>query len=256
MKNFIKLDCILTAVNTNPLYADFIPIFIKTWKKLYPSVDVKIVLIANKIPEKYLQYKDNIILFEPIKNVLTSYTSQIIRIFYPCILNYNNGVMITDIDMIPMNKSYYTENIKIYDNNKFIYFRGNVLLSNKEIAMCYNVAIPTVWNQIFTINSVEDIKNRIIDINKNNIILEGHGNTGWSIDQQVLYNKVMSWNKKTNNLVILKDKDTGFNRLDRSNLRLNDIIKKNIKDHKYSDYHALRPFKQFEKINNMIFDLL
>ena len=36
----MKLDSVLTAVNVNPIYIDFIPIFIKTWKKLYPTVDV------------------------------------------------------------------------------------------------------------------------------------------------------------------------------------------------------------------------
>ena len=122
----MKLDCILTAVNENTLYLEFIPIFIKTWNKLYPNVDVKIILIAKKIPEEYLCYKDNIILFEPIENVLTSLTSQFIRLLYPCILNYDNGVMITDMDMLPMNRSYYTENIKPFDNSKFIYLRENI----------------------------------------------------------------------------------------------------------------------------------
>ena len=55
------LDCVLTSVNTNPLYIDFIPIFVKTWNKLYPKVDVKIILIADEIPEQFLEYKNNII---------------------------------------------------------------------------------------------------------------------------------------------------------------------------------------------------
>ena len=46
----MKLDCILTACNENPLYMEFIPYFIKVWKKLYPNVDVKIIFISNKIP--------------------------------------------------------------------------------------------------------------------------------------------------------------------------------------------------------------
>jgi hypothetical protein len=41
------LDCILTAVNEKNLYLQFVPIFIKTWNKLYPNVDVKIVLIST-----------------------------------------------------------------------------------------------------------------------------------------------------------------------------------------------------------------
>ena len=51
--NKMKLDCILTACNTNELYIDFIPIFIKSWTKLYPDVDIKIVLINDIIPDKF-----------------------------------------------------------------------------------------------------------------------------------------------------------------------------------------------------------
>ena len=53
------LDCVLTAVNENKMYLDLCPIFIKTWNKLYPDVDVKIVLIAKSIPTDLLLYKDN-----------------------------------------------------------------------------------------------------------------------------------------------------------------------------------------------------
>jgi hypothetical protein len=53
---------------------------VKTWKKLYPNVDVKIILIAHAIPKEYEEYKDHIILFEPIEFVLTSYTAQVIRL--------------------------------------------------------------------------------------------------------------------------------------------------------------------------------
>ena len=148
----MKLDCVLTAVNENELYLDFIPIFIKTWNKLYPDVDVKIILIAENIPENLLSYKNNIILFKPIENIETSFTSQIIRLLYPCILNYENGIMITDMDMIPMNRTYYTENIKSYSNDKFIYYRENVCFNTSQIAMCYNIATSKVWKEIFKVN--------------------------------------------------------------------------------------------------------
>ena len=36
----MKLDCVLTAVNDDPYYMDFIPIFVNTWNKLYPDVDI------------------------------------------------------------------------------------------------------------------------------------------------------------------------------------------------------------------------
>jgi hypothetical protein len=254
----MKLDCILTAVNENPLYLDFIPIFIKTWNKLYPTVDVKIVLIAHEIPTAFMEYKDNIILFPPIENVLTSFTSQYIRLLYPCILNYENGIMITDMDMLPMNRTYYTENIKEYDNNKFIYLRENVCFNQMQIAMCYNVAHANIWKSIFGINSVEDIRDRIKTVSKNNLIREGHGNVGWSIDQCDLYKNVMKWNRETNNLVCINEEKAKFKRLDRGkDVDLsNEILKKNIRDGIYSDYHCERPMSKHSKTNYEIYDLL
>ena len=79
----MKLDCILTAVNENPLYIEFIPIFIKAWKGLVPEVDVKIVMVANEIPTEYKEYSNYIILFPPIENISTSFIAQYIRILYP-----------------------------------------------------------------------------------------------------------------------------------------------------------------------------
>jgi hypothetical protein len=253
----MKLDCVLTAVNENKLYLDFVPIFIKTWNKLYPEVDIKIVLIAKNIPENLLPYKNNIIIFEPIENVLTSFTSQFIRLLYPCILNYKKGVLITDIDMLPMNRSYYTENISSYDDSKFIYYRENICNEFNQIAMCYNAATPKIWKEIFNINSLNDIVCRIKDVFTSNIIKEGHGNTGWSTDQIVLYNNVINWNKITNNFVILKEQNTGYKRLDRSAFRnIDNNIRNNIITGKYTDYHMHRPMKKYSKLNYEIYNLL
>ena len=54
--------------------------------------------------------------------------------------------------------------------------------------MCYNVATPEIWKDIFKINSLDDII-----ISDKNIIKEGHRNIGWSIDQKILYNKVTEY---------------------------------------------------------------
>lgn len=204
-----------------------------------------------------LLYKSNIILFDPIENILTSFTSQIIRLLYPCILNYKNGVLITDIDMLPMNKTYYTKNIIEYDNNKFIYYRNNICLQYKELAMCYNVATPKIWKDIFKINSVDDIVYYIKHVNNINIIKEGHGNTGWSIDQKTLYNRVTEWNKKTNNFVRLNETQTKFMRLDRHRFNIDNIkIKKNIIEGNYTDYHCYRPMSKYSNINWEVYNLL
>lgn len=253
----MKLDCILTAVNENKLFIDFIPYFIKCWSKLYPNVDVKVVLIANTIPKDLLIFKDNIILFVPEKNISTCFISQYIRLLYPAILsNYENGIMITDIDIVPANRYYFTKNIKKFDNSNFIYMR-NVLIDRKEFAMCYNVASYKTWSNIFGINKIEDIYLRLRQRNSEIKYKNGHGNAGWNTDQLDLYLYVKIWNDKTHKLIILNDKKTGFNRLNRHRFRLDETnIFSNITNSIYSDYYCYRPFKRYKEINLKFYDNL
>lgn len=254
----MKLDCVLSAVNENPLYLDFVPIFIKTWKKLYPHINVKIVMVMDEIPETLKCYEHHFILFKPLNDVLTSYTSQIIRLFYPCLMNYENGVMITDIDMLPMNRTYYTEPIKDLPDDRFIYFRETVCFRENQLAMCYNIATPSVWSDVFNIKTIDELRNTIQLISEHTTIKEGHGNTGWCTDQCFLFKKIMEWNQRTHKLVCLKESFTKFRRLDRLTkcLDLNKENRDKIKSGFYTDYHCYRPMSKYEKTNYEVFDLL
>ena len=65
----MKLTNVLVATDMNPLYYKFIPIFIKTWNKLFPNVKVTIVVVAKELVDELLPYKDNIVLFQTIENM-------------------------------------------------------------------------------------------------------------------------------------------------------------------------------------------
>ena len=56
--------------------------------------------------------------------------------------------------------------------------------------VCYNIALPNTWKSIFKISNVEDVRNRLKKFIKINY-QEGHGNTGWTTDQQDLYSYVL-----------------------------------------------------------------
>lgn len=254
----MKLDCVLTACNDNPLYSEFIPIFIKTWHKLYPLVDVKIIFISDKIPEHLQEYNKNLILYKPESNISTAFISQYIRLLYPAILNYQNGILITDMDILPMNKTYYTKNIEKYTDDKFVYLR-DVCLGDKQIAMCYNVAINKTWSDVFNIKSLEDISIRLKDVYSN--LQHGYHiwGTGWYTDQTDFYKYVMDWNKNTNNFIFISDSLTGISRLDRHesfSQNISDDLADKIKSGFYSDYHCLRPYSKYADINNEIYNLL
>ncbi len=254
----MKLDCVLTACNTKPLYRGFIPLFLAAWNKLYPEVDVKILFIHDFLPEELHQFEKNIILFKPIDNVSTAFTSEYLRCLYPCILNYKNGVMITDIDDIPLSR-YFTENIKKIPDDKWIYLRDFKFKSSRgdEIAICWQIATPLLWKEVFNIHGMNDIKNRLVEIYQKTSPTEIPGKRSWGNDQKELYRRLMKWNQRTGNYISLRDKDTGYARLDRIYFtRLNRIKEYKIKIGFYSDYHCLRPYEKYKLVNDKIVSLL
>ena len=250
----MKLDCVLTACNLNPLYSEFIPIFVKMWKKLIPDINVKIILVSDTIPPEYLDYSENIILFKPIENISTSFISQYIRLLYPAVLHdINGGILITDMDMLPMNKKYYTKPIENISDDKFLYYRKDEKLKN-EYAMCYNIALSKTWSNIFGIQNLDDINQRLLTVYNTRPHKEGHGNIGWNIDQLDLYTSINNWNRYNSHFIQLTDKETKYKRLCRS--RFNNHLLRCISKGIFTDYHALRPYSKYKKINDRIYELL
>ena len=261
------LNTVLSAVTTDSLYLDFVPIFIKSWLKLYPKISIKIILINESIPKNLINFENNIILFKPIPNISNKFVSQIIRILYPALLSNEttDGILITDIDMIPMNSKYYTYNIKNYVSNKFIcYGKNKKNVKNNELPICYNIATADTWSEIFNINNIselnEEIKKIYSTINYDNL----HGGNGWNTDQKILYEKIINWKHFKNRFIILDDNTTNYNRLCRDNLNIPKNKSVNItgefKNHInfgfFSDYHMKRPYNDFMFLNDSIYNLL
>lgn len=251
------LTDVLTSCDLNPLYLNFIPSFIKAWKILFPTINIHIILIANEIPHNFLHLQQYIHLFKPLPNIPTSFTSQNIRLLYPSLLNETTGgILITDIDIIPMNSKYYIDNIQNIDNNKFVCYRQLNCVGPNEMVICYNIAHYNIWQNIFKIITINDINIHLFYL-YNNPKYIGHKNMPyWITDQLYLYEKTQLWNNYYNNLIILNDFYTGFKRLDRNNLPNLSSISSLIINKYYTDYHMLRPYDTFKNTNDAIIELL
>jgi hypothetical protein len=243
----MKISYVLTSTTHNQMYYDFIPIFIKAWKKLFPEIKIVILYIHHEIPKKFEEYKEHLVLIKPILNTPVVFTSQYIRLLYPALVDTNRCVIITDMDMLPMNRQYYEKPIENIPNDRFVYYRSNVLLNEKQIAMCYNVATPQTWQQIFNIDSIEKLR---YNIKQMWFFFQNKPTAKWSLDQKILYNILQKWNSKTKRVIFLNDKFTGYNRLDRQPkfFRNKELLLKQVKEGFYSDFHSLRPYKQYKTI--------
>jgi hypothetical protein len=251
----MKLQCVLAATTADPMYMNFVPLFLQAWKKLYPTVDVKIILVHDRIPLELETYRDHLILFRPLPRVSNAFVSQYIRLLYPALLTqYDHGVLITDIDMLPMSSTYYTKNIENVADDAFVYFRDGCTAAN-ELAMCYSVAAPKTWMEIFRIYGIQQAEERLEDL----FNLMDHyeiAGRGWNTDQTDLFQYVTQWNQTTKRFVALNDAGTGFQRLCRSTFYKwkNDLdqLKKDVAAGKYSDYHCLRPYHEYKEWNDYI----
>ena len=96
----------LVASDLNPTYYTFFPLVKQYWKNMV-NISAIMILVADEIPDNLRNFKDNIILFKPIENVNTAFQAQCIRILYPCLLE-NEYIIISDMDLIPLNSKYYT----------------------------------------------------------------------------------------------------------------------------------------------------
>ncbi len=256
----MKLTDVLTATNMNPTYYKFVPIFIKTWKKILPDVNIHIIVIANNLIEELLPYKEYIKLFPPIENVETSFIAQNIRLFYPALLkNAKGGILITDMDIIPMTKNYYIDSITKIETDKFFCYRPLSCVGKNEMVMCYNIAHQNVWSEIFNINSLNDIVSTLLSINKKEKYIGENANKYyepfWITDQLYLYEKTQEWNKLTNNLIISNDdKINKFTRLDK--IYINYYTTEFITNNNFIDFHMPRPYNSYKQTIDNIVELL
>ena len=235
----MQLKAVLTAVNNNMMYWRFIPLFIKVWKLFFPDVLIVIVFISDELPVELLPYSEYIYLFKPVfPHISTAYIAQIIRLVYPALLKVDGAVLITDMDMLPMNHSYYMKGLEDQPDNSFIlYHQEDIAIAPyKEYFICYVAARPEVWAEVFNITDEISIHNFLLTYYYNGYE-DCHNGVGWGTDQQVLYSVANSL-PPTIKLKLWQDEELGFNRCMNYLDDEDPVMEALMKTPLYSDYHV------------------
>jgi len=246
----MKIDLCLIATDLNESYLGTYEFVKRAWNDII-GIPTMLIVVANSIPDELIKFKDDIILFKPIEGINSAFIAQCIRILYPCLLP-NKNIIISDADIIPLNKNYFVNFIKDFDDKCFISYTKRYH-ENKQQAICYNCANSNTWQEIFKIYTLDDINSRLFEWY--NFKYNGLKNCdGWYCDQEKLFEYLNKWNNIRH--IFLDDKFLNFNRLDKkdkvfivSNVQLIiDNVFKNI----YTDYHFIRPYQKYTKLINSI----
>jgi hypothetical protein len=214
----MKLVHVLTACDNNSRYTKFIPLFIEAWKRLSNDLHITILFISqDPLPEECKPYENYIQRYvHPNSNIHPTFIAQVIRILWPSLLNEEEGVLITDMDMIPGNLEYYTYPIEKYSTeNCFISYRPKSCVPHEQVAICYNIANSKTWSTITEINSQSDIDVFFEKYSPKNYTAD-RSQAHWYSDQTILYQKIELWKHSnlTHQHIYLTDEETRFQRFD------------------------------------------
>ena len=207
------IDTCLLASNLNKNYYQFYPLCRLVWKELC-GISTRLALIGDHIPEYLAPYTDEIILIPPFNGLNDVFLAQAIREYYPCIMNDCKGIIMSDIDMLPMSRSYFIDTVKDIPQDQFVIYRDQVLNGIQEIPMCYCAGSPQAFRNLFKCETMEDIKRELTKVAEGHTFDSQHGGQGWIVDQLNLY-KTVTEHQPQDQISRITDEETGFTRLDR-----------------------------------------
>ncbi len=247
----LHLDRAILATNDNPNYIQFWPIAAKAWQEIV-GVRPTLALIATPDVEVDESLGD-VIRFEPIEGIPTSLHAQCIRLLLPCLFP-DEVCILTDIDLIPLQKKFFTKNIAKFPENNFVIYRdleysswySHLFIKNKRYYMNYNAAKGSTFREIFGVTSIEQIPEVIKSWQKLGF--------GWDTDEKVLYRLIKEWRKKNKHRV----KKLGYGKDPKHRItRGNDLkySKKKLAKGYYVEVNCSRPYKEYKETIDHIIQL-
>lgn len=234
----MNIDYVIVSSDTNEMYLDFWDVIKPVWNDF---IGIKPILVLICDEESFEDNGDSIVIkIKKIDNIDIALQSQLGRIFG---LKYfqNKNILISDIDMIPLSKTYFTDNAKPYNNNSIVIYSSDAYPNNIRYPMCYVLSNTEIYKDIFNLN----------DITFNDFMLNmvKYG-WGWDTDEKYITQQI---NNSNYNIVKLnRGWSCGIanNRIDRVRWAYNP---NDLFNGRYIDCHSLRPYKNYKPaIDEMI----
>ena len=209
----------------------------KVWKLRFNIDPILIYFGEQDLDQTYGTVK----YIKPIDGVDLYLQSQWARIWFTS-EESETTFIVSDIDMFPISKSFFIDQLYEIDDDKYVHLRGDV----NPLPICYHVAKGKKFKQILNLPSSFE-KSLYELINSNNFFNHHMNYNKWGLDEFYSTQKIMKY-KDQSEIKLLQNRS--MIRLDRSNWPTNYYI-----DH-YVDCHSIRPVSQFKNELNVLVDKL
>jgi hypothetical protein len=223
----MKIDYCLVGSDSNPFYLDFWPVISNVWKNKF-NVTPVLGLICDEDSDLYDDGNGLVKKFKPGNCFSIENQAQLVRLYLSKYLNGN--CIISDIDMIPLSKQYFIDDLKKYTEDELIVMSSHHPQTNgiNQYPMCYVAGHSHVLNKIFkTELTWSDFLCLIPD-------------HGWYTDQVFLYESIQKYGLEN---VKFPLRGFGNDRVDRVGWGYDEnLLKKGF----YVDSHLLRPYQEYK----------
>ena len=135
------IDYVVISSDDNPLYKEFYePVSIK-WNKLgYKVFYINITENDSEIIENEYGLIKNI---KAVPTISSGFQSQTVRLFASSLLPDKN-ILLSDIDMLPLNGEYFKEKAKPIKDNEILLYSGQPYGNVPYYPMCYVLGKSTL----------------------------------------------------------------------------------------------------------------
>lgn len=236
----MKIKKAIVTSTENNKYLDFWPVVKKSWERL--EIEPILYIISDKKNEQSNEKSFHIPGVNPV------FVSQTFRLLAPTL--YKDDVcIISDMDMIPLSKEYFVNQLKNFEDDKFVIFRSGATSENM-LPICWNVGQGSTWSNIFNVENINQITEELISWYPKSY---KPFKDNWYLDQLILKKSIDNFELNNGSKVIrLTDEVLNFKRLNRSNYRA-DLKLFKQSPNLFVDFHMPRPYKLYKKsINNVL----
>lgn len=244
----MKIDFALHSVDSNPLYSDFWTPVSKIWKLKF---DIEPVLIVVMEPEQYRRtYFDStfgtVVNVAPVDGIPHHLQAQWVRFWYTN--NFlNDTCIISDIDMFPISKDYFCNQIEDIPNDKYVHLYADML---PYLPVCYHVATGRKFKEVLQLKeSFKDSMSEMMNYDKSKCITH-MGMEYWGIEEAFSGHKINSHENKEDFVFLKRPTRTTTQASPRASRRIDRDMwgydKFLLKNNYYIDCHSLRPYNKHQ----------
>lgn len=231
-----KIDYVIISSDDNPMYKDFYPIVAKRWHDLGFKTYYINISDRDEITENEFGIIRRI---KALELISTGFQSQVVRLFSSKFIEGN--IMMSDIDMLPINADYYRQYINELTQDNVIIYSGQPYGDVPYYPMCYVLSNSKNFREYLGIEELNFAEYCAF-------LLENY-KEAWNTDENFMYDRLQN---HKDSLVIKTDRDFG-RRIDRGYWTYDASL---LKNGHYIDSHMLRPYKEYKRYINQLIDLL